>query len=369
MSSVSRIAAAADGAPTGLSHDARLRISRVAALSLLKNFLNFSAAWGKPGAYDLTISHSSATDRLSKINMVLSKRRNAAALSFGVLLVVAAVFGVLSPYSNEIEESGPLLKRSLRDSIQRRDEEESIVCLLSHVELLLSADPMESTQNIQCTPILDGEEHIHVYDIELDDESNKTFFARTKEQGAVTVSISNAYINEEEARIVLSSASAVKFLDSDMRKRRRKMLETTGSYSLLVVRVELSNGSPTFSESQLYDYTFQRDVSMKKQYARCSFGKLKISPAPLGVITVRLNNMSTGNSQQSIVNAAQTAAVATINSRYGRSYTTIRDHTDMVIYVLPQMGNWLAYGTVGGGTSVYNDEWAGYVASVMHETG
>ena len=302
--------------------------------------------------------------------MTMTKRRSAAPLALGAFLVIAAVVGVLSQYSSKDSSQGasPAVQRFLRDTILRRREQSTITCLLSRVEILVSAEPMVSESTYQCTPIVDGVETSFAHDIQLDDATLQEYTSRKSEGQDVTVSISNAYIDESQAQIVLASDSAITFLQSDFRKRRRKLLTATGSYRMLVLRVETVNAAPTFSTSQLYDYIFQRAVSLKNQYYACSFGKLQISPAPLGVITVRVN-LSTGNSQSSIVNAAQTAALQYINSVYGQRYTDIHQHTDMIMFVLPPMGNWLAYATVGGSTSVYNDKWGGYVASNMHETG
>ena len=283
--------------------------------------------------------------------------------------MIAAVVGVLYQYSKDSSHGeAPAVQRFLRDTLLRRREQSTLTCLLSRAEMLVSVDPMVSESTYQCTPIVDGVETSFAHDILLDDATIQEYTTRKQEGQDVTVSISNAYVDESQAQVVLSSDSSITFLQSDFRKRRRKLLTSNGSYRMLVVRVQLVNAAPTFSASQLYDYIFQQAVSLKNQYYACSFGKLQISPAPLGVISVYVP-LSTGNSQSSVVNAAQTAALNYINSVYRSSYTDIHQHTDMIMFVLPPMGNWLAYATVGGSTSVYNDKWGGYVASNMHETG
>jgi hypothetical protein len=317
----------------------------------------------------LTISHFANNGSL--IKMVFHQRRCAAAATLAALFVVAAVAGVLSLYSHDQggQATSTAVGRVLGETLVRRREQSSVTCLLSQVEVLLSIEPMTSKQIFQCAPIINGAEIGAKHDVVLDDAAVQEYLLRSKDRQDVTVSITNAYIDDAEAIVVLAADSTITFLQSPFRKRKRKLLTAIGSYSMLVVRVELVNAAPTFSASELYDYTFQKDVSMKNQYARCSYGKLQITPAPLGVITIPIYSLGTGNSQQSVVNAAQAAALNYINSVYRTGYTDIHQHTDMIMFVLPPMGNWLAYATVGGSTSVYNDKWGGYVASNMHETG
>ncbi|GKY94366.1 hypothetical protein MPSEU_000402500 [Mayamaea pseudoterrestris] len=300
--------------------------------------------------------------------MTMTKRRNAAAVALGALFVVAAVIGLYSQYSaSQTSGENAVVQRFLRDTPRRR-EQSTITCALSRVEMLISIQPMQSQDVFHCNPIVDGVETSDAHTLELDEATAQLYSSRAEGGQDVTATITNAYIDDLQAQVILSSDSTITFLQADFRKRRRKLIESTGSYSMLVIRVELMNAAPTFSASQLYSYIFAQAVSLKNQYYACSAGKLVISPAPAGAITVRVS-LSTGNSQQSVVNAAQTAAVSYLNSVYGQRYTDLHEHADMFMFVLPYMGNWLAYATVGGSTSVYNDKWGGYVASNMHETG
>ena len=87
------------------------------------------------------------------------------------------------------------------------------------------------------------------------------------------------------------------------------------------------------------------------------------------MIDVRVDLPSSVGNHQTVVNAAAEAATRYLyDNNYG-SYAQIRDYADMVLYIVPNMGNWLAYGSVGGGVSVYNGQWGGFISSIMHETG
>ena len=113
----------------------------------------------------------------------------------------------------------------------------------------------------------------------------------------------------------------------------------------------------------------QETVSLRNQYSACSSGKLHVEPSSLGAIDVRVNQYSSQSNNKQAVNEATTAALVQVNSQTGQSYTSLLDYADMVLFVTPELGDFLAYASVGGGQSVYNDKWGGFVASQMHETG
>jgi hypothetical protein len=143
-----------------------------------------------------------------------------------------------------------------------------------------------------------------------------------------------------------------------------------------------------YSKDELYRIVFQERVSIRNQYRACSFGKLRVEPSSLGVVTARVNRNTFQSTNKNAVNDAAAAALAYVNSATGQSYESLTEYADMILYddllrccsllalpagyltmcsdsncsyVTPAMGDFLAYASVGGGQSVYNDKWGGFV--------
>lgn len=188
--------------------------------------------------------------------------------------------------------------------------------------------------------------------------------------GDLVVNITNAMIDELNGLVKRASNSVVTVIpaSSSGRRRKRKLIATTGSTTTMGILINLPGATPSYSQDEWYQILFQDSVSLKNQHAACSWGKFIVEPNWLGVITVTVD-LPTNSNPQTVINAAQTAALQYIASVGQGTFTSIRDYADMVLFLTPNMGNWLAYASVGGGTSVYNDLWGGYVASNMHETG
>jgi hypothetical protein len=131
----------------------------------------------------------------------------------------------------------------------------------------------------------------------------------------------------------------------------------------------MNDKQPIYGKDELYRIAFQDQVSIRNQYRACSFGKLRVEPSSLGVVNARVNRNTFQSTNKQAVNDASEAALGLVNSATGQSYTSLTEFADLILYVTPQMGDFLAYASVGGGQSVYNDKWGGFVASHMHETG
>jgi hypothetical protein len=151
----------------------------------------------------------------------------------------------------------------------------------------------------------------------------------------------------------------------------RHLAETKGNLKVLVVYIEAADAVPTPSAQDIYLSVFENEVSLKWQYYHCSNEQLKLEPTELNVLTVKLDLKVAKNDQIAMVNAAEQAAVSAIQDVTGDStFGNSRQYADLVLYVVPPgTGNWLAYASLGGGMSVYNDLWGLYLAAQAHEVG
>ena len=151
----------------------------------------------------------------------------------------------------------------------------------------------------------------------------------------------------------------------------RRLAEAKGTLKLLVVYIRANDASPTASTNTVYETAFQNEVSLKSQFARCSLNQLQLEPTALGVLDVTVNMRVSGTDKTQFVNAAEDLALARIQAATGdTSITNTRQYADLVMYIVPPgTGNWLAYASVGGGMSVYNDQWGIYLSATAHEIG
>lgn len=268
--------------------------------------------------------------------------------------------------------------RQSDNSSSSSNNNDPLECRLSLFEFLYDEGRTKSSKDVyMCSPMVNGEATDDEYEIEIDDNLRKQYKKVVRDGYEPVLSISGgATVDEANAKINLPEGGSDNNNNDDVRmemvvdrKRRRKLLETTGKLSALVVRVVLRDEQPDYSKDELYRVMFQDSVSLKSQYQSCSFGKLVIEPSSAGVVEVHLDFPTSISSHQTVVNAANRAVLEHLYDAHYGSYESVRQYADMILYVLPTMGNWLAYGSVGGGSSVYNNQWGGYIASIMHETG
>ena len=178
-----------------------------------------------------------------------------------------------------------------------------------------------------------------------------------------------------------------------------RKLQTTGTRTVLAVRVILNDGSYNFaSQTGLSDDIFGNgvdSVSLKSQFAVCSYNQLIFNKAPNrgavcsynqlifnkapnrgmssnvgdgstginnGVVDIRVNlNRSAG--ETNIVNAVSTK----INSVFGVSNPNVL--ANHVMYCLPSgiPGQAIGMAHAPGGLSWYNNGWCNMVSTQMHE--
>jgi hypothetical protein len=262
--------------------------------------------------------------------------------------------------------------------LERNDREDFFVCNVVHV-------------------IEDGTLHIdsNQYSIQLSDEFLLEVKRRVVKKELTFVSIHGATINEASASIHIPIRSSPKFVTFPEDTLNRHLQSTRwwdtvsdGTASVLPIKIRTNDGQqPTYSDDDIYNYLFVEASSLKWQFHACSFGKFTVEPTDLGVLTIDID-VPVGTDYNLLVNKATTAAIQKIYQLKGindpvinsplssiRGDTIINDSStllqfaDMVLFITPPMSGWVAFGSVGGRTSVYNDKWGAYLSVQMHEMG
>jgi hypothetical protein len=124
-----------------------------------------------------------------------------------------------------------------------------------------------------------------------------------------------------------------------LRQKRRRSLSTTGTKSVLVVRVNAADKSTSARASELSNNIFGTSgdtVTMKSQYNQCSYGKLQFEPFVGrtekgvyvdGVIDVNIGNSVSGSDRTNIESAVVVAAKNLVGN--------LREDFDHVMLCLP----------------------------------
>ncbi len=129
---------------------------------------------------------------------------------------------------------------------------------------------------------------------------------------------------------------------------RERRLSTTGTHTLLVLRVSVLDSSPTFDASQLAeDYFDMNNFSLVRQYNWCSFGAITFvsydpsNPIVDVVINVHAANITSNN----LWPLAMAAAASLKNVNY---LTDIAEHIAIIVPPnLADSSGWYAIGSVG----------------------
>lgn len=178
-----------------------------------------------------------------------------------------------------------------------------------------------------------------------------------------------SYIDDEEGSLNIDMLDNAVYGEEDpSRRRKRKLVATTGTREMLAVRIIAADASTTASEYDVSDNwfgTYGDPLNLKSQYEACSYDKLKIKPADVGsgwagVYTARIEELANGASDSVIRNAA----VAAVRSDLGN----LESQFDHVMLCIPPgtSGRWVGYAYLGGWLSVFNDEWCGFPSIQMH---
>lgn len=153
------------------------------------------------------------------------------------------------------------------------------------------------------------------------------------------------------------------------------MRGSTGTKTLLVVRIEAQDASTTSSELVLSDKIFgsgSDQHNLKSQYAKCSYNELVFEKATdagglinNGVYTLNLPDTVISGVDNGII---RTAALDQGAVEFDKSLEHVADYT-MLCLPPGTTGGWIAYAYVNWFLSVYNDQWCTYPSAQLHEIG
>jgi hypothetical protein len=153
-------------------------------------------------------------------------------------------------------------------------------------------------------------------------------------------------------------------------QHHRQLVEKEGDVTLLVVRVIGLDGSPSMNRASLHNSIFDKEASLRKQYYKCSAGKLNIYPTDKGVLEVRVNMNINGANVADVVGAVDDEGLKQLTG-----VTSFRDYADLTMFVVPPGTRWRgdfgwsAYAVIDGRASVVNDSRVNYLGVQMHELG
>jgi hypothetical protein len=190
-----------------------------------------------------------------------------------------------------------------------------------------------------------------------------------------TIDVETASVNVPEADAIYIADPSDRRLSISQeqldRHHSRRLATATGTKKVLIVYIRAKDADPTPSVNTVYETAFENEVSLKHQYARCSRGLLNLEPTELGVLDVTVNLSIDKTDKNALVQAAEAIALLRIQEvTKDLSITNTRQYADLIMFIVPPgTGNWLAYASVGGGLSVYNDEWGVFLSATAHEIG
>gem|GEM_PF-5760137 len=139
----------------------------------------------------------------------------------------------------------------------------------------------------------------------------------------------------------------------------------------LVIHVTANDYSTTASPASLGDSVFGTlgdPVNLVSQYDACSYDQFNFMAAQGQHITNGVVSLSIDMDVQGVADGTvRNAVTAAGNNLFGSLFS----QADHIMFALPPNtdGSWIAYASVNGSTSVYNDNWATYVSAQMHELG
>lgn len=156
--------------------------------------------------------------------------------------------------------------------------------------------------------------------------------------------------------------------------KRRRLVQVTGTKTVLAVRVTALDEQNTFDEATLRNEVFgAENTNLKTQFAKCSFGQLIFVPADDrrgttlsivgGVVTVSVNHFTTEGDS-----VLRNAVTTKLKEDFGvENPSELADH---VMYCLPpRTMAGIAYAYINSWLSVFSDKWGLYVSAQMHEIG
>jgi hypothetical protein len=220
-----------------------------------------------------------------------------------------------------------------------------------------------TTLEYECCPFEGGVESDKCYEIGIADALTEQH-AKDLTDGNLVISIRGGQVVEGYVSIPENAVMEVSSAPHGAYSPPRR-LSTTGTKTLLVVRVSSNDSEVGFSTAELNDLIFNdSDISTRSQMRSCSFGQLLLEPAYGGILDVDINMNTTGNDRGLVVAAATEAA------RQKLGMKLLYEAADLIILCIPPgTGGWVAAAAANNWKSVYNDRTCGYLSVSMHEIG
>mmetsp|Transcript_6216 Transcript_6216/g.13022 ORF Transcript_6216/g.13022 Transcript_6216/m.13022 type:complete len:474 (-) Transcript_6216:145-1566(-) len=192
--------------------------------------------------------------------------------------------------------------------------------------------------------------------------------------GSTKLSSSSAIIDWNDGIIYLNQDAGDYILHDEQRKSRSKISgekKGIGKKVALLVRVTTNDATVTRNGNELSDKWFGTSgdqMNMSSRFNECSYGKLRIQPAPdtsvisNGVVEVKLNI----NAFEKIIDRAESLTVVALQKLFGQNVYNKYDHI-MIVLPLGFKDSFFAHGYLNFSISSYSDEQASYLSVQMHE--
>jgi len=181
--------------------------------------------------------------------------------------------------------------------------------------------------------------------------------------------------------VVIPPNADIHFVASRNINRQRRLTQTFGSRTVLVVLVKAPDSLQSNSVRSLANGTFGiggQQYSVASQYSSCSAGKLNFIPASgyptrirNGVINLALPSSINDIYISDLENSMKIAAKVLLG------INDLNNHFSHIMFCMPRgtkiKGNdaktWSAYGITPGQYSYYNNNWCKSLSAKMHELG
>lgn len=185
------------------------------------------------------------------------------------------------------------------------------------------------------------------------------------ETGMLRVAIQGAKAGN--FHVLLQPDAEFTVLEDPHEARRLQMLNVVpqvGVLSLIIVRVSVRNSEPPMSLKKLERVLFEDNISVRNQYAACSFGKLTFE-FKNGIDLFVDNRIGTFGSGAALLDSAQRVLL-----KRRPEVTSLEQVADRVLYCLaPGTPGWIANAGLGHYRININGEWCLSLSAVMHELG
>jgi Gametolysin peptidase M11 len=260
-------------------------------------------------------------------------------------------------------ETEPVVARELAGSY-----DSALLCRIVNFDTMYFDDETGGTsteEQCMCLPIVDGTELDFEIPIELPDDI-MTQHKADIERGTLMVSVSDALLYEKKLVLGLLPEFTVLTNTTHYRHLLERHMVTKPQMTVAVVRISTTDSSPTKTVAQLKSTLFSSTgTNFVNQYNAMSFGKLKWSLAPAGVIDVTVpNSISNFNGYLDLVTAAQDQVKAKLQVS---DITTIADK--VLMCVPPGTGTWAASAGVNHWRAQFNNDWCTSLSGTVHELG